>query len=206
MEDDPFFFQSSITITGAEQQEAEHNFIALKVGDVSDDAFEVLAQSRSIERFKVDAEKVGDIVRYAISAPGSDGISGMQMAINIEDDMDVMAIGSDQLKFSDEHFTLTDDQLIISWSTGNIANVSDDAILYLDVRVSGDEIPTLQLDNNQLQAEVYNASFEEFDIAFVQENTINGVEGFELSQNSPNPFRDVTNIDFSLLHGLVILT
>ena len=198
MQDDPFYFENVIKINDAAEKELEHDFIALKVGDVSGNAFEVLAQSRSVNRFDVEAKKVGDIVRYSISTSEAQGLVGMQMAIVMEAGMEVVAIGSDQLPFNDDHFTLTKDELLISWSTGEIVKVSDQALLFIDVRINGTSIPILQLDNQLLQAEIYNGSLEEEDIAFIQNNIIDETVSLILEQNTPNPFGDITTISFTM--------
>ena len=197
-----FDYSEMVEIDDAKEVDSDHNFIGLKVGDVNGNAFTVLAQGyvgpRSTEVMNVNASRKGDVVRYTMSANDMDEIIGMQMAIQIEDNMEVVALGSDYISLGDEHFVLTDDELRISWTNETFIGANDQELMFIDVRVNGNETPELKLNALSIPGEIYNSDLESFNLVFRQQELKIEEADLVLHQNTPNPFMDATDITFNM--------
>ncbi|MEL6388603.1 MAG: T9SS type A sorting domain-containing protein [Bacteroidota bacterium] len=198
--EDPFFYRSEIIVNEAEERVADLDFIALKVGDVSGNAFEVLAQiakPRSTETLDVRATRHGDVIRYAIHATGEKTLRGIQFGIDLPAGSNLLAIGSDQLSLSDEHWHLSGDELRVSWSGDGSVNVGDQALLMFDIAYDGEDVPLLSM-SSHIDPEMYNADFETKHFALEQQVQDIEYDQFKLHQNVPNPFGFMTSISFEL--------
>jgi len=197
-----FNYDEMVVVNDTKDNDGDHNFVGLKVGDVNGNAFTVLAQGyvgpRSTEVMNVNVSRKGDIVRYSLSANDMDEIIGMQLAIQIDETMDVVALGSDYISLSDEHFVLTDEELRVSWTNETAINARDQELMFIDVRVAGSKTQALEMNSKGMPGEIYNSELESFNLVLRQQDEVIDSEGFVLHQNTPNPFMDATDITFDM--------
>lgn len=197
-----FEYDEMVRIQEAQAEERDHDFVGLKVGDISGNAFIALAQGdvgpRSTSVMRIQTHRRGDIVRYTFSAEHLDEMIGMQMSIHLDEDMDVVALGSDNISLSDEHFALTEDALRISWTHETAIQTIDKKLLFIDVRVTSSEVPVLRLDTKSMPAEVYDDHLHVHRLVLLQGEANTAYQDMTLHQNTPNPFVDVTDIAFDL--------
>ena len=201
MNQGPWTYLDHIMVYDALPLESDKNFIALKVGDVTGEAFTALAlgevDPRSTKVVEVRPERRNNHVRYHFATSGMEDVIGLQMAITLPEGTHLGAIGSNILNLGDDHFGVVGDELRISWSASEGVTADEEELFFIDLQVTGDEIPTLALSHDFVSAEIYDETLERSAIAFKQ---IDGDQytGFELLQNQPNPFTDETTITFNL--------
>lgn len=197
----PWVFADHIWIDNSSAVENDKDFIGLKVGDVTGNAFTAVAQgtagSRSTSAVKVTPTRNGNVVRYAFNADKIEEMIGLQMAIEIPRGTSLAALGSDILNLKDEYFTIANDELRISWTNDYAQEVAGETLFFLDLEVNGNEIPVLKTVNKNILPEYYSASFETTAIALSQE-ALESEIGLTVRQNQPNPFTDQTVISFTL--------
>ncbi|MFT4567348.1 MAG: hypothetical protein ACI9FN_002314 [Saprospiraceae bacterium] len=197
-----FDYNEMVVVDNAQDIDGDHNFVGLKVGDVNGNAFTVLAQGyvgpRSTEVMNVLASRKGNVVRYSLAANNMEELIGMQFAIQMEENMEVVALGSDYISLSDEHFVLTDDELRISWTNETSIRAKDQELMFIDIRVSGSKTPVLKMKSNSMPGEIYNSDLESFNLVLRQQEELIESEGLVLHQNIPNPFMDATDITFDM--------
>ncbi len=202
MDGDMYTYDDKIEVINAKEVDVDHNFVGLKVGDVNGNAFTVLAQGyvgpRSTEVFDVRATRRGDIVRYGLSIHSMKEIIGFQMAINLSDDMKVVALGSDHISLSEEDFVVTEDALRISWSNATTIDAENNELFFIDIKVQGNKTPTLSTQGGDLPAEVYDGYLKAHNVVLeLREQNIES-DAVLLHQNVPNPFTTTTDISFEM--------
>ena len=196
-----WFFDDNIMVENASAIEDENNFIGLKVGDVNGNAFGALASlagGRSTSLLDVRAERTGDVVRYNFSAASMAEVIGFQLGIQLAADMEIVSLGSNRIDIDNNHFNIKDGDLRMSWSSSEAINPGDETIFFVDIKVTGSDIPALALSNTGITSEIYEGSLEGYDIQL--RNVVDEVEVAEMSllQNVPNPFTTETKISFYL--------
>ena len=186
------------------------NFIGVKVGDVNGtvDAASTLAQSRSI--FSVDVADInynaGDIISIPLRVSKDINTVGLQFTADFDASQLIFAgVDSDELNVLPEHvgFAQANDGIVtISWNDVNAQRVgASQSLMSLNFKAvkSGRLSDVLSLNSAVTSAEIYNAQLETMGLVAKFNSSTNIADaGFELYQNTPNPFADQTTISFNL--------
>lgn len=179
--------------------DARANFIAVKVGDVNGNAV-ASASARTAGTFNLNVDdqqlKAGNEYRVAISGDLS-SIEGMQFTMNYNNKL-VELVNIEYGVAKEEHFGIFTKEGVItaSWN----GNASNGVIATLVFRASADAnlSEVLNLNSRYTAAEAYNRSGEQLGVALNFAGAQSKVAGFELKQNTPNPFAGETVIGFNL--------
>lgn len=179
--------------------DARANFIAVKVGDVNGNAV-ASASARTAGTFNLNVEdqelKAGNEYRVAISGELS-SIEGMQFTMNYNNKM-VELVNIEYGVAKEEHFGVFTKEGVItaSWN----GNASNGVIATLVFRASANAnlSEVLNLNSRYTAAEAYNRAGEQLGVALNFAGAQSKVAGFELKQNTPNPFAGETVIGFNL--------
>ena len=185
----------------------EVNFGGIKVGDVNGSAtanansVNVEARSANVINLVADEASVeAGMVEVAFTAENFANVYGAQFTMNVSG-MTYAGVESGAINVSDVNFGQVREGVItMSWNNANGTTVADGTVLFtlkLQSSVSGTLSNLMSMSSDVTVAEAYTT--EALDI-----NAMNvvfrGAEeaSFELYQNEPNPFTEVTVVGFSL--------
>jgi len=179
--------------------DARANFIAIKVGDVNGNAV-ASASARTAGTFNLNIDdqqmKAGNEYRVAIAGDLS-SIEGMQFTMNYNNKV-VELVNIEYGVAKEEHFGIFAKEGVItaSWN----GNASNGVIATLVFRASADAnlSEVLNLNSRYTAAEAYGRGGEQLGVALNFAGAQSKVAGFELKQNTPNPFAGETVIGFNL--------
>jgi len=178
----------------------DHDFIGMKVGDVSGNAFAALANiagPRSIKLVEVSSEAIGDITRYTFSAPSMDEIVGLQLSLDVAG-LDIASVGSEQQIMTSENYIIKDGALRLSWSSATDILSGAQGLFYLDVRNTTGQNQSISLSHSStMTSEIISSDLVSNDIVLEEVNQ-RFETSLQLLQNTPNPFTDETKISFSI--------
>lgn len=207
--DQPFPFAEKVVYDRLQKSEMSTDFTAVKVGDVTGDAranISAPTQTRSVAGvFELALDRTtlnaGDIGRIPVHAKAFQDIAGLQMALQIEGGQ-WLGIEPGKLEINSDMYAIQGQHMLVAFSQAKAAYLQPDEVMfYLNV-VADDRLSitqALRLDDMVMTAEAYNDELEDLEVRLTERSSSNGfVQGFELYQNTPNPFREYTEIGFYL--------
>jgi len=208
----PFGFPETVSFPALELNNTAQ-FIGVKIGDVSGNMYSDGLQDVELRntvgtlRFVIADRMLaaGEEYTVAVRAEQFRGIQGYQYTLDFDAKaLDFVGLNTHWADLSTEHFGLTkvdDGFLATSWNGSEGVTLNDDEVLYsvtFRAKVATRLSQALKVSSRVTQAEAYDAEDELLDVQFrFEEDVLTGFE-FELYQNEPNPFRDLTIIGFNL--------
>lgn len=190
------------------------DFIAVKIGDINNDAqtneFANNIQTRSISQLLLSTDNVsfdmGQTITVPVKVADLATISGMQFSLAFDNEMlSLVGINPGTLNVNDSNFGLNNIHngiINVSWNTGSSIKLDANATLFTITFVTrdrGDLANLIEINAEQLNAEAYDANDDIMSIAW---RVNDSKAGFELYQNSPNPFKQTTTISFNLPNAM----
>ncbi len=188
-------------------------FIGVKTGDVSGDAQPnslLGVESRNTAgalEFAIDEQHfvAGETVIFDVTAGNFEGIQGYQYTIGLDEQiLDFVRIDAVWTDLSGTNFgqsRIHEGMITTSWNASEPISLSADEVLYritVRTKTSGKLSEAITINSKVTRAEAYNQDEELLDVYFRFDNGIVTGGGFELYQNEPNPFGDMTRIGFNL--------
>lgn len=188
------------------------DFVAVKVGDVNDNAIANLKSdvastrtNRSIE-FAVANQAFTAANTVTVPVMISDDITttGLQFTIEVADNMRFAGIASDMINIQDHNvgFSAMEQGVVtISWNNANgVELLAGDKIMDItfEAIAGGSLASDLEITSTMLAAEMYDENLETSAIEFTIEGREATFGEFVLYQNTPNPFVESTDITFDL--------
>ncbi|MCB9312051.1 MAG: T9SS type A sorting domain-containing protein [Lewinellaceae bacterium] len=189
------------------------SFVAVKIGDVSGDhtpnsllGTETRNSVGTLTFGIADQQLVaGQEYTVAITAENFTGVQGYQYTMEFASDMiefvDVTANWSDLSASNFGRALVAEGTLTTSWNGAEPTTLADGEVLYtvtFRAVANGQLSQALKVNSRVTVAEAYDANEELLDVQFRFDGGLVIGGGFELYQNEPNPFRDVTVIGFNL--------
>jgi hypothetical protein len=182
------------------------NFVAIKVGDVNVSAVvsgATAAEVRTAGTLDINAAdaalKAGQEYSVEFSAADLKNVQGYQFALNL-DKRKVELVDIVYGVAKAENFGVFQSEGIIttSWNQAATATAKQGALFTLLLRAKADAQLSSALSLNRIvSAEAYNSNNDQLDLALTF-NKVAVSNGFELKQNTPNPFNGETLISFNL--------
>ena len=186
------------------------DFMAVKIGDVNNTALANSLLGTDTRTFngklalQLDATKVAAGEEFTIDFRAKDfnNIAGYQFTLGFDNSaVEFVDVTSNLSGLSTENFGLTklnEGVITTSWNANKGVSVDNDAVLFsmtflANAGVSTDEL--FAINSRYTESEAYNGT-DLFDVVL----EFNGSEvsnGFELYQNTPNPFKGETTIGFN---------
>ena len=161
------------------------------------------AATRTLNSYTIEVENQTihskDNVRIPIYASKDLSILGMQLALEFANGLRIDKIESGALPIQSEQYVLNQNDLILSFVSNNVINIkAGEVLFYVDVinTINQDIYSLVQINSNKLNAEVYDASIDVYSLKMQERNNSNQVPKLKLFQNTPNPFKDKTSIQF----------
>ena len=215
-QDNPFasYFPEMLDINALALEE-QHDFVAIKVGDVTGNAetngFAGGADDRTFVDelvFSIDDQKLkaGETYEVTFRADNFEAMHGYQFSLNFDPTLVSFAglSAGELINLKDNNFglALLDEGVITtSWTNQNAHTVATDTELFhisftakADVKVSD----VIHVSSQYTKAEAYNDHMELMDVQLRFEEGEVLTNDFRLYQNTPNPFKQETLIGFEL--------
>lgn len=201
-------FSEVINLNNVTSGQLANDFVAIKVGDVNGSAAVNFADAE-------DRTMVGDLVLNADDAVFNEGetytvefkatefaVSGYQFTMNFDNDAltfeGIVPAIADASNFGT---TMVNEGVITtSWNTNEVKILATDEVVFgvtFTAKQSGRLSDMLSINSRYTVAEAYTADAELLNVALSFNNAL-VADGFELYQNTPNPFATNTTIGFYL--------
>ena len=202
-------FPEVVNLNDLAGDQPNNNFVAVKVGDVNGSAATNLLGSNE------DRTMVGDLVfnaeevqmnageTYTVEFKATDfNVSGYQFTLNYDRTaLEFVEVGNGVADASNFGMSLLNEGVITaSWNSENAKQLAAGEVVFslvFKAKQSGRMSEELSINSRYTAAEAYNANAELMNVALMFNNTL-VADGFELYQNTPNPFSGVTTIGFYL--------
>ena len=210
----PWNAPRQVTVPMPDAKEVKHDFVAIKMGDVTKNAsgnhIQVgSARSSGKLNFLVEEQVVqaGDLVYVDVRAEQFVNILGFQFTLNFDHQyLHLEDVQSGELILDDQHFGkmhLDHGKLTTSWNHKTPQSfAAKDKLFTLVFRAlaNGKLSGLLAITSDITAAEAYDASLavRSVDLQVQSTDGTHQTSVFELYQNNPNPFLKETTIDFRL--------
>lgn len=191
--DNPWPINEEINISNLTEDRMNENFVSVKVGDVNGsavaNAHDIKTENRSNGYLDLVVETVGNTT---IVKAGSDinNLYGFQMTMSAEGALSSVTAG--QIDITDENFAQLNEGLITtSFASAYAIDLNAGEVLF-----TLNDVTKLAQVDGLTKAESYvgdNISINVQDVQLRAETN-----AYNLMQNQPNPFSEVTNISFTL--------
>ncbi len=204
----PFPYPEVIYVNNLTTDVMDADFIAVKIGDVNSSVVanlhKVAVDRRSGNAFQIEVKSVATEkgnTRLQFVATTDAKLIGFQTDIEVQfEEKDLMAFIPMTLSVLPENIAwnrLADKRLVMSWHEG--ASLSAGDVLF-ELLISGDHKGQLRATDQHLMTEVYLDNGQGIDVLNMDliGNTVATDFEFMVSQNVPNPFKDVAMVEFTL--------
>ncbi len=210
---DPFPFNEEITILNFLDGAPGNDFVAVKVGDVNSSAvvnFNSESEStiRNSKSLILSLENIdfsnGELVNIPVTAENFDEMIGFQFTLEANGlVLENIEAGALEMTTDNVGNFTKENAITFSWNSINDVTVDSDEVLFTIVmraKTNNKLNDALAITSAITSAEAYTSSLEITNVEMnVRDEQGNVIEvGFELYQNTPNPFEGLTTIPFNL--------
>ena len=211
--EDPFPFHDAIDLDYQGELSVNNNFVAVKIGDINFSAnpgnlIDNNLETRSKKVLSLNTNEVlfkaGEIVKVDVTSSNFEEIYGMQYTLNFNTDaLAYERIEGVTINITEENLgmnAVNNGKITTSWNDYNGMTLESDDVLFTIVfraKTNGKLTQNLDITSSVLNAEAYGQNLEVMDIE-LNSRSVNNSDGFDILQNTPNPFSDVTLIRFYL--------
>ncbi len=210
---DPFPFNEKINIVNFLDEAPGNDFVGVKIGDVNNSASinldsESEATTRNSKSLALSLNNVdfsnGDLVSIPVTAENFEEMIGFQFTLEANGlTLENIEAGALEMTLDNVGNFSKENAITFSWNSINDVTVDADEVLFTMVmraETNNELNNALALTSAITTAEAYTSSLEITDVEMnVRDEQVNVTEvGFELYQNTPNPFDGLTTIPFNL--------
>ncbi len=203
-------FPEVVNLNNLTASQLTNDFVAVKVGDVNGSASVNLSGAGTGDRNTVGSLVLGtDDVRLEAGASHTVEFSAKDFAVSgfqftLAFDTDALAFDGIEAGLADESnfgFTMVEEGIITaSWNSNDVESLTDGEMVFgltFTAKQGGNLSGLLSINSRYTVAEAYTIGNGLMDVALNFGNTA-VIDGFELYQNTPNPFAATTTVGFHL--------
>ncbi len=184
------------------------DFIGVKVGDVNNTASanfaDIEVESRNqktLSLYTLESNmNSGSQVSVPVYSTENQSLFGMQFTMKLDNGVIFNGLTSSSIEITEDNFAVLDDNTVtFSWNSNVPANVNADQVLFelnLSTGNSANLNTVMDINSSITKAEAYNSDREIMKIALNRDAQLE--TQFALTQNAPNPFSDITYIEFTI--------
>ncbi len=207
-EETPWPFQEEITYSNLLSDEMDSDFVGVKIGDVNGSVTASLQlgslDSRSIyqgiELYVDDVDyTTGQEFTVPIRVSKASDIQGLQMQLVYDhSSLELVAVADGIIEIKPSEYYRSEGKVGLSWTSIEEQSIdASEKLMSLVFKAkSNGNLESLHIATDQIKPEVYNTALETGPVELELRIMDNG--GFELAQNKPNPFKNMTEIQFHL--------
>jgi len=213
----PWPVQTQITINDLDHDMEDQNFVAIKVGDVNGNAsYNNLATEEATTRSNQTLQlsstysggSLGEKGSFSILSESNEDLYGLQMVLDVNG-LSNVTLKSGMLTIDESNFKVEGNSVKISWSSSNAVELKSGQSLFtiegVAIDASSSNITVDVASNHSLKSEGYINNLKVADIELSTRSEREIV--FAVTQNEPNPFKESTQIAYSIpVDGEVTLT
>ncbi|MBT8233846.1 MAG: T9SS type A sorting domain-containing protein, partial [Saprospiraceae bacterium] len=216
----PFPYNESVNVDNLEKLVNDADFVGVKIGDVNNSVSENLI-SNDIDARSRDHILNVDVIttitdkgnqRLQFVAKADDQYLGAQFAFSFDAfDSELLAMIPMQMNIANEHVAwdkVDDGQFVVSWNAFESQEINKDDVLF-ELLFKGNKA-SVNVDQavTNFESEIYTLEDKGVQINSIKFNDHSSeLFVFNVDQNSPNPFKDQTEIKFTIdKKGPVVLT
>jgi len=206
-------FPERVSLTNAMSGNVEADFVAVKIGDVTENAvvnLTAVPEERSGKSLMFNVTegsyKAGETVRMTLKANDFAKINGYQFTTNFDNQrLEFVGYEAGRLRVTEENFGFTmleEGKITTSWSNPTAESISENEgafTLIFKARSQGLISESVYVTSELTPAQAYGAKGEVMNVGlnFIGKDG-KAVQGFALYQNQPNPWGTETLIGFNL--------
>ncbi|MBL0294742.1 MAG: T9SS type A sorting domain-containing protein [Saprospiraceae bacterium] len=206
-------FPERVSLTNAMSGNVEADFVAVKIGDVTENAvvnLTAVPEERSGKSLMFNVAegsyKAGETVRMTLKANDFAKINGYQFTTNFDNQrLEFVGYEAGKLHVTEENFGFTmleEGKITTSWSNPTAESITENEgafTLIFKARSQGLISESVYVTSELTPAQAYNAKGEMMNVGlnFIGKDG-KAVQGFALYQNQPNPWGTETLIGFNL--------
>lgn len=202
----PWPLDESIDVTQLDQAVSGQDFKGIKIGDVNNNAVANIndnpSENRTANNLNLVVEEM-DVIKgnsYQIHIPVKDlNMKALQMAIQTEG-LTINEVLFDMVSADEFYHTNKEGTTLVSWNSADGTSPAQLLTLEVTALKTGVISDMLFVNENALQGAAYTGeNLEESGIQLVFRKLAKDTpDTFEIYQNEPNPFKDLTTISFYL--------
>ena len=201
----PFPWNDLLLINPMQLTVPDMDFIGVKLGDVNGNVqlqSSLLGITRSISAIEVaEVSRSSNQVVIGLTPDAQASVAGLQISMGIKPGTEVLEVSSDQIDIAKDQYTVVNDELRISWNELTAQSLTEDAMLYVTLRLDNAQAninDLVELSGTVVDNEIYTetaGTLETSDVylTFAEQDEL---EAFVVEQNAPNPFNGETQIRF----------
>ena len=204
----PFPFEEVVGVNNVAADMMNNDFVAVKIGDVNNTAVvnatsnDTEARTASALVFVAEAAEVnaGEVIEINITSDNFSEVYGYQFTAELNG-LKLAGVRSGALKVDASNVaTLENGVMTMSWNAEKATSVEAGEVLFTLVMTtsrSGNTANMMSVGSSVTKAEAYVGEAMSINgVALNFRTNVVEVEGFELGQNEPNPFRDFTTVSY----------
>ncbi len=186
------------------------DFVAVKVGDVNGNAkannFMNNTESRTATSLTLSTEngrfEAGQTVVIPVNVADMNTVSGMQFTMEFDSEvLSLTGVNPSAINVNDNNFgfaNIHNGVLTVSWNAAKATQFNNNTTLFnltFVAKENGNIAEIVQINSDVTKAEAYDSDAKVMAVTWRVNNT---VTGYVLHQNTPNPFKETTNVSFEL--------
>ena len=206
----PFPYDEQIAF-GLNNNLYNQDFIAVKIGDVSNDASAAfdgtsITEVRGVPlRLSIPSTQytAGEEVRLQVTSDNFEDILGMQFTLGNDASLTFDRFEAGLINMSDDYVgynSADEGKITVSWNSTAAITADLDDVLFTAVytAITNGSTDQITIDNSITSDEAYDKNLNVLDIDLLNGKGKTVAEGYSLFQNNPNPFSETSTIAFSL--------
>jgi hypothetical protein len=206
----PWPYEEHIVIPALKNDMMNEDFIAVKIGDISEDAIpnSTIGEIRNHGQLQIYTENktitAGEETDVAFIIPADQELTALQFTLELEG-LSFVELQQGRLDIDEQYMALLDEHtLTVVWNDDFIADSHnyDDPNVLFTITFRAEQNTRLEdaihLSSKVTEALAYDVNYEELAVQITNEPLVQLEKSIVLEQNKPNPFIDQTAISFYL--------